>query len=245
MAENLEALAEAGIDVLSWDDDSYPANLLTVSDAPPLLFVRGALLPADSNAVAIVGTREPSAASAALADKLGCELAQRGLTIVSGLALGIDTAAHTGALEAQRGRTLAVLGSGINAIFPRENIELAEHIAQRGALLSELRPNTPASGPSLMARDRIVSGLSRAVIIIEAQERSGTMDTARRAQAQSRLLIAVPGSPGSDVLLRQGALRLDPQTLDLDTLAERMRAHPVGEDAPQQTEPPPQPQSLF
>lgn len=233
MAARLEALSDAGIDVLTWDDDDYPANLRAAADAPPLLFVQGALLARDKDAVAIVGSREATPQALALAERLGYEMAQRGLVVVSGLALGIDTAAHRGALAARRGRTLAVLGSGLSAVFPPANAELAGEIALRGAVLSELSPMTPASGPSLMARDRIVSGLSRAVIIVEAQVRSGTMDTARRAQAQDRLLIAVAGSEGCDLLLRQGAVRLD-AAADLDDLAERVRAHPVGDDAPRQ-----------
>jgi DNA processing protein len=235
MASNVEALADAGIDLLTWDDDDYPPNLRTVSDAPPLLYVSGALLAGDADAVAIVGTREPSAAAEALAERLGREMAERGLTVVSGLALGIDTAAHRGALQARRGRTLAVLGGGLRAIFPPNNRDLAEAISERGAVLSELRPTTPATGPSLMARDRIVSGLSRAVIVVEANERSGTMDTARRARSQARLLIAVPGSPGARLLLEQGALRLAPENTDLDDLARRIRAHELGDaDAPEQ-----------
>jgi DNA processing protein len=234
MSETLEALTEAGIDVLTWGDDDYPANLRSVNDGPPLLFVRGTVLSADTNAVAIVGSREPSAQSEELAERLACELAERGLTIVSGLALGIDAAAHRGALRLRRGRTLGVLGSGLAKMFPPNNAELAEQIVERGAVLTELRPNVPATGPSLMARDRIVSGLSRAVIVVEAQAQSGSMDTARRARAQERLLIAVPGSPGCDLLLLNGAVRLDRCSIDLDALAGRIRAYPVGGDESQQ-----------
>lgn len=233
MGAQLEALADAGIDVLTWDDDAYPANLRAVNDAPPVLFVRGALVPSDEVAVAIVGSREATPPSLALAERLGCELAGRGLTVVSGLALGIDAAAHRGALAARRGRTLAVLGSGLAAIFPPAHVQLAEEIAERGALLSELRPRTPATGPSLMARDRIVSGLSRAVIVVEARAQSGSMDTARRAEAQKRLLVAAPGSDGCDALLRQGAVPLAADA-DLDELAQRVRSYAVGDDAAQQ-----------
>jgi DNA processing protein len=230
----LDSLSDEGIDVLTWEDESYPANLRQVNDAPPLLFMCGRLRKGDSAAVAIVGTREPTPRSASLAEQLGFELASRGLTVVSGLALGIDAAGHRGALRAEDGRTLAVLGSGLRSIFPRENMSLAEQVSLHGALLSELRPNTSASGPALMARDRIVSGLSRAVIVVEAGERSGTMDTARRARSQDRLLIAVPGSPGANLLLAGGAERLDPDTLDLDAFAQRIRESPVGGDTPQQ-----------
>lgn len=232
--DELAALDDEGIDVLTWDDAAYPANLRLVKDGPPLLYVYGRLLKQDGEAAAIVGTRQPSARAAVLAEQLAFELASRGLTIVSGLALGIDTAGHRGALRAEDGRTLAVPGSGLRSIFPRENVPLAEQVARHGALLSELRPNTPASGPALMARDRIVSGLSRAVIVVEAGEHSGTMDTARRARAQERLLIAVPGSPGTDLLLASGALRLAPGSIDMDELAAHIRAYPLPGDEPQQ-----------
>ncbi len=232
----LESLADEGMDVLTWDDDDYPPNLRPVNDAPPLLFMRGALLPSDTAAVAIVGSRDATPQSIAVTESLACALAGRGLTVVSGLALGIDAAAHRGALAAEDGRTIAVLGSGLHAIFPREHIALAEEIVERGAVMSELRPNAPASGPSLMARDRIVSGLSRAVIVVEARERSGTMDTVKRARAQRRLLLAVPGTPGTQVMLGQGAERLDPQSVDLDDLAQRIRAYPIeGEDSARQS----------
>jgi DNA processing protein len=228
--ESLEAelasLDEEGVEVVTWDDE-YPENLRGVNDAPPVLFVHGELLPRDEEAVAIVGTRQATSEAAELAQTLARGLAERGLTIVSGLALGIDTAAHQGALEAEGGRTLAVLGSGLRNIHPRENLALAEVITQRGALVSEVRPDTPPSGPSLMARDRITSGLARAVIVVEAQERSGSLDTASRARRQGRWLLAVPGSPGTDALIAQGAGRLDPVALDFDTLGDRIRARAV------------------
>jgi DNA processing protein len=124
----LASLADEGLQVVTWDDEDYPANLRLVHDAPPVLFVRGELRPADAQAVAIVGTRHPTPQGVAVAEKLARELAERGLTVVSGLALGIDTAAHRGALRAVGGRTLAVPGSGLRAIHPRENIALAEAI---------------------------------------------------------------------------------------------------------------------
>jgi hypothetical protein len=124
-------------------------------------------------------------------------------------------------------RRLAVLGSGLRNIHPRENLALAEVITQRGALVSEVRPDTPPSGPSLMARDRITSGLARAVIVVEAQERSGSLDTASRARRQGRWLLAVPGSPGTDALIAQGAGRLNPAALDFDALGDRIRARAV------------------
>ena len=231
----LVALAQAGMHIVTWDDIGYPANLRLASDAPPLLFVRGELRPADDQAVAIVGTRQPSDAATLTAETLARELAGHGLTVVSGLAQGIDTAAHRGALQATHGRTLAVLGSGLQRIHPRENTALAETIASRGALLSEFRPDTPVRGPNLMARDRILSGLSRAVIVVEASENSGSLDTAAKAQRQNRPVFAVPGSPGTDALLAAGAQRLDLQTIDWDEFSEQLGAgRASGEEIPTQ-----------
>ena len=220
----LTSMDDEGVSVLTWDDDDYPANLRRASDSPPLLFVRGGLSAADENAVAIVGTREAATPSAALAETLARGLAERGLTVVSGLALGIDTAAHLGALQAEGGRTLAVLGSGLRVIHPRENASLAEDIVNHGALLSEFHPGTPPSGPNLMARDRVVSGLSQAVIVVEAGLKSGSMDTAAKARHQGRLVFAVPGSPGTDELISSGAIALDPEALDFDDLISQLTA---------------------
>jgi DNA processing protein len=163
----LTSLADEGLQVITWDDAIYPVNLKQVQDAPPLLFMRGELQERDAQAVAIVGTRQPTSQADRLAEMLARELAARGLTIVSGLAVGIDTAAHRGALQAKNGRTLAVLGSGLRAIHPHQNISLAEEIVQHGALFSELAPNTRVRGANLMARDRIISGLSLAVIVVQ------------------------------------------------------------------------------
>ena len=125
-----------------------------------------------------------------------------------------------------------MLGSGIRFIHPRENVPLAEEIAERGALISELHPMTPPKGRGLMARDRIISGLSRAVIVVEAAEKSGSLDTARKATRQGRLLLAVPGSPGTDALIRAGAESLDPDAVDMDVLAQRIRAYELDEGGP-------------
>lgn len=234
----LAALVQAGITLLTWEDADYPASLHGLSDPPPVLFVRGKLRPQDERAVAIVGSRRADDRGLALAKRLGKALAARGLTVVSGLALGIDTAAHKGALEAPGGRTLAVLGSGLGVIHPRENRALAERIVARGALLSELRPEAPPRGPYLMARDRIIAALGRATIVVEAEEGSGSLDTARRARRLGRPVLACPGSPGTDALLRAGAERLDPEAMDLDALARRLQSPP-------EPPPPPRQQRLF
>jgi DNA processing protein len=220
----LISLSDEGIDVLTWDDDHFPKWLRSLNDAPVVLFVRGALLPADERAVAIVGTRQPNHYATELANTLARELSERGLTVVSGLAAGIDTVAHRGALAYRKGRTLAVLGSGIRVIHPRSNIELAEQIVVRGALISELHPDSPPRGPQLMARDRIISGLSKAIIVVEAGERSGSLDTAARAKKQSRPVFAVPGSKGTDILLNEGCQRIDPDNVEFDILAEEITA---------------------
>jgi DNA processing protein len=222
LAVELVGLNQQGLQVVTWEDAAYPANLRSIADAPPVLFVRGSLSSDNTRAVAMVGTRQPSPEKEALARDLARELAQRGLTIVSGLALGIDTAAHQGALQAETGCTLAVPGSGLQALHPPENIPLAETIARRGALLSELRPDTAVRGSVLMARNRILGGLSRAVIVVEAGQHSGSLDTARKAHRQGRPLFAVSGSPGTHVLLALGAERLDPGAQSLRTLCERV-----------------------
>jgi DNA processing protein len=218
----IDDLSGDGIQVVTWEDDEYPANLRLADDAPPLLFMLGELSDADENAIAIIGTREPSAQSAEFATDLARELAARGVTIVSGLAAGIDTAAHQGALQADGGRTLAVLGSGVRVIHPRENRNLAEAVVGHGVLMSEFQPNTPPSGPNLMMRDRVISGLSKAVIVVEAGVRSGSMDTAIRARKQGRIVFAVPGSPGTDDLILSGAEVIDPANADVDQIIARL-----------------------
>lgn len=231
LESELLSLNDEGIDLLTWDDARFPALLRPLPDAPMVLFMRGALKRSDDNAVAIVGTREPTRGAVELAQTIGRELAARDLTIVSGLALGIDTAGHQGAIET--GRTLAVLGSGIRFIHPKENFELAEQIIGCGAILSELHPNTPPKGQNLMARDRIISGLSRAVIVIEAGEKSGSLDTAAKAKKQGRIVYAVPGSAGTDLLIANGARRIGPAALEFDRLADEISQSTIDVDPPQ------------
>ncbi len=225
--EEIYTLAEDEIDLLTWDDARFPKQLRELKDAPIILFVRGAIKKSDENAVAIVGTRAASEGAIEIASTLARELALRGLCVVSGLALGIDTAAHVGALDAEDGRTIAVLGSGIRMIHPRENVELAARIASHGALISELMPNAPPRGPQLMARDRLISGLSRAVIVVEASSKSGSMDTAERARKQRRLVYAIPGSEGTEGLLKGGARRLEVESVDFDVLADEIYTYEI------------------
>ncbi|GAB4473807.1 MAG: hypothetical protein Kow00124_13140 [Anaerolineae bacterium] len=219
----IAAAAREGIQIVTWEDAGYPSLLLHSSDAPPVLYVRGALSPADSRAVAVVGTRSPGPDSADLAHQIAYELAARGWTIVSGLAIGIDTAAHQGALRAG-GRTLAVLGSGLRAIYPQRNVPLAEAIMGSGALLAEVHPDAPITPQTLVARNRITSGLSRAVIVVQSEKDSGSLATARRAWQQGRRVYAVLGSEGSglDDLVRQGAMPLQPDQIDWDALSKEI-----------------------
>jgi DNA processing protein len=224
MEDELVSLGDEGIQVVTWDDDTYPANLRSIPDSPPLLFVRGELRPEDDLAVAVVGTRQPSATGEEIARRLALDLASRGIAVVSGLAQGIDTCAHLGSLESEGGRTIAVLGSGLRNVTPVENRALADRVGERGAVLSEVRPDVAPRGTTLMARDRIISGLSRAVIVVEAAERSGSVDTAVRALRQKRRLLAIPGSPGTRFLIEQGAEALEADG-NLDALCEWVRAH--------------------
>ncbi|MHB8629849.1 MAG: DNA-processing protein DprA [Aggregatilineales bacterium] len=204
--DELTQAARDGIKTVTWREAAYPGPLHDLDDAPLAVFCRGEWLESDWQAVAIVGTREPSAESLTIAEGLAVGFAARGWTVVSGLARGIDAAAHTSALAAG-GRTLAVLGSGITptAIYPPEHQELAEQAIACGAVLCECHPAAQPSASALTIRNRIISGLSRAVIIIEAGATSGALHAARWARRQNRPLFAVPnGSAGNSMLLNDG-----------------------------------------
>ncbi|MCC6483551.1 MAG: DNA-protecting protein DprA [Armatimonadetes bacterium] len=233
LERQMDALADNNVSLLTLDeaDERYPPNLRACADAPGILYCAGDLLESDSVAVAVVGTREPSAQSERTAFELASELAERGVTVVSGLARGIDTAAHRGAMSADSGRTIGVIGSGLKRIHPRENASFAREMAERGAVLSELAPDIPPQGMHLMARDRIISGLSRAVVVVEAVEGSGSLDTAARAKKQGRPVYAVPGSAGCDALLRRGSAEIcEPKPDFLDKLTEVAATPPAEKD---------------
>ena len=199
-----------GIVSIPWNDAAYPSALATIVDPPAVLWTRGRLAPLDAMAVAIVGSRAASAYGLSVAGQLAADLAARGVVIVSGLARGVDSAAHRGALAAG-GLTVAVLGSGVDVIYPREHAALAAEIAERGAVISELVPGTPPTPFFFPLRNRIISGLSRAVVVVEANEKSGSLITARCALDQGRDVLAVPGNVltgrnrGAHALLRDGA----------------------------------------
>jgi DNA processing protein len=198
-----------GIGVVPWSDPRYPAALATIVDPPPVLWVRGNIDVLNTPAVAIVGSRAGSPYALAVAERLATDLASRGVVIVSGLARGVDTAAHRGALAS--GATVAVLGSGADVLYPPEHAPLAREIERDGAVVSELVPGTPPQRWTFPLRNRIISGLSRAVVVIEAGERSGSLITARWALEQGREVLAVPGNVlsgrnrGAHGLLRDGA----------------------------------------
>ncbi len=201
---------EANIAIVAETDERYPRPLTEIPDPPGILFVKGRLLKQDALAVAIVGTRHATAYGLKQAERLAAGLARAGITIVSGLARGIDTAAHRSALNAG-GRTLAVLGSGILNVYPHENASLADEIVERGALISESPPRMPPLSGMFPQRNRLITGLSLGVVIVEAAQRSGALISARHAVEQGREVFAVPGrvdsrtSQGCHRLLRDGA----------------------------------------
>lgn len=210
VAEELEVCAAHQIRVLLETDPEYPARLKTIPDPPGALFVRGTLQPADALAVAIVGTRHATQYGLQTAERLAYGLSQAGYTIVSGLARGVDAAAHRGALAA-RGRTLAVLGSGILNLYPPEHAELAEQVQAQGAVISEAPPRMPAQSGMFPQRNRVITGLCLGTIVVEAADRSGALVSALHALEQGREVFAVPGrvdsrmSRGCHQLLRDGA----------------------------------------
>jgi DNA processing protein len=195
---------------LTWDSPEYPAALRNIADPPPVLYVRGQLLPRDEWALAVVGTRRATVYGREVTRSLVRGLAASGVTIVSGLAHGIDTHAHQVALDAG-GRTLAVLGSGIDVIYPAENRQLAELIAHSGAILSEYPLGAQPESGNFPRRNRIISGLSLGVLVVEGARSSGAMITADYASEQGREIFAVPGnilgpnSAGPNYLIQQGA----------------------------------------
>lgn len=200
----------AGLTVIVWGDPEYPVRLREIPSAPPVIYLRGALLPEDGAAVAVVGARHATAYGEGMAQELAQELARRGLTVISGLARGIDAAAHRGAIEGG-GRTIAVLGSGLDRVYPPEHEALSRQVAAAGALCSEFPLGTAPLRPHFPRRNRIISGLSLGVIVVEAGPGSGALITADHALEQGREVFAVPGrvharySEGCNRLIKAGA----------------------------------------
>ncbi len=232
-----EFIQAQGIKVITWEDDSYPRYLKEIDQPPPVLYLRGDLHTEDEWAVSIVGTRRVTAYGRQVTEEVAAALARSGVTIVSGLARGVDAIAHQAALNAG-GRTLAVLGSGVDRIYPPEHRRLAEQVIANGALLSDYAPGTAPDAVNFPPRNRIISGLSRAVVVVEAGERSGALITAEFAVEQGREVFAVPGninapqSKGTNYLIQQGARPLlEPkdilETLDLTLINEHRAARTV------------------
>ncbi|NLI83094.1 MAG: DNA-protecting protein DprA [Deltaproteobacteria bacterium] len=205
-----QALREQSIFLVCLNDPDYPANLAAIPDPPAVLFVRGSIQPRDLVSIAVVGSRAASPMGMAFTEKLCAELAGYGVTVVSGFAVGIDSAAHRGTLRG-KGRTLAVLGCGLDVEYPRGSNRLKETIAESGAVMTEFPLGTPPAPGHFPMRNRIISGLSLGVVIVEAAQRSGSLITARLALEQGREVFAVPGtaghhrSVGPHRLLREGA----------------------------------------
>ncbi|MGC9399818.1 MAG: DNA-processing protein DprA [Anaerolineae bacterium] len=226
-----------GVHVLTWESADYPKLLQQIPDPPPVLYVKGELTPADEWAVAMVGTRKATAYGKEVARQLSDELARNHVTVVSGLARGIDGVAHRAALEAG-GRTIAVLGCGVDRVYPPEHRKLAREIITNGALISDYPLGTRPEGKNFPPRNRIISGLSQGVVVVEAGLRSGALITADFAADQGRDVFAVPGnifspaSQGCNRLLREGASVVTEgrdilEVLHFDHLAEKQVARVV------------------
>ncbi len=208
--KELSLIKEIGGRIVTLGDDSYPRRLRDIYDPPALLYVRGELKKEDELAVSIVGSRRTSPYGRWITERMGQELAQNGVTVVSGMARGIDSVAHLGAI-AGGGRTVAVLGCGVDVVYPPENRNLMAKIIDHGAVISEFSMSSPPEGGHFPKRNRIISGLSRGVVVVQANEKSGSLITAGYALEQGREVFAVPGnvgaegSRGTNRLIREGA----------------------------------------
>lgn len=202
VADDLAAWQDASVRALDWNHPDYPARLRDLVDAPPTVFVRGVWPVIRRRAVAIVGTRRPTSAAAALARRLSDALARSGVTVISGLAFGIDANAHAAAIDSPAGMTVAVLGSGVLNVYPEQNHALAERVERRGALLCEVRPDAQVNVAALVARNRIISGLCDAVVIVQTDADGGALHAARFAQTQGRKVYAIDDPLGDPVACR-------------------------------------------
>ena len=232
-----EKIEKQGIKILTWQDESYPQRLKEIDQPPPVLYIRGEYLPDDLFAVAIVGTRRVTPYGRQITEELSAFLAANGITVISGLARGVDAIAHQSTLKAG-GRSIGVLGSGVDKIYPPEHRGLAEQMIKHGAIISDYAPGTPPDASNFPPRNRIISGLSLAVVVIEAGETSGALITAEFAAEQGREIFAVPGSilapqsKGTNKLIQNGALPLLSvndlmQALDLTRVGEHKAARKI------------------
>lgn len=238
-AVNLEInkIKQKGVRIVTRNDSEYPMNLTHVHDPPPFLYVRGGFIPADRVAIAIVGSRAASTYGRTMAKELARGLAERGVTIVSGLARGVDAEAHRTTLVAG-GRTIAVLGSGIDVIYPSEHRGLAEDITKSGAVVSEFSLGTKPEAMHFPYRNRVISGLTLGTVVVEATEKSGSLITARCAVEQNREVFAVPGNVttgrnrGPHRLIKEGAKLVENVDDILSEIAPTLVAPPPTSASP-------------
>lgn len=208
--EELQRLKKIGARLITIFDSSYPTDLKQIHDPPPLLYIKGNDLPLKKTMIAVVGSRNPSHYGLKVTEEICQGLAMLDISIVSGMAKGIDAAAHWGCLR-RKGFTVAVLGSGIDVIYPSSNVKLYNHIMENGSVITEFPLGTPPEGRNFPIRNRIISGLSKGVVVVEASRRSGSLITASLALEQGREVFAVPGSiesfksTGTHFLIKQGA----------------------------------------
>ena len=232
--KELRLIKKHGVEIISFLDERYPENLKNIYDPPIVLYVKGDILAQDRASIAIVGSRLASFYGLNTAERLAFELASRGLTIISGLARGIDSSAHKGALKA-KGRTLAVLGSGIANIYPEEHAPLADKISGSGALISEFAMTMPPEKKNFPCRNRIISGLSLGVVVVEAAQKSGALITSDIAMEQGRDVFAVPGkvdsvtSKGTNSLIKQGAKLAETADDIMEELNLQVTSSPKGD----------------
>jgi len=210
-AKELAQVQSSGCRLLTWDEPEYPARLREIYDPPPLLYVRGNIELLNRHVISIVGARRPTPYGNQMAERLSKDLASRGLVISSGLARGIDASAHRGALSAVNGATIGVLGCGIDVVYPKENKKIFQEIEQRGAIISEFAMGTFPAPQNFPIRNRIIAGMALGVVVVEGEQYSGSLITARLAMEFGREVFGVPGNAtqpssfGPNHLIKQGA----------------------------------------
>jgi DNA processing protein len=230
LGRQVELIEKHGVRVISFREPGYPKALLETQEPPPLLFVRGRILPEDEMAVAVIGSRGPTVYGKQVAERFGEGLSQRGVTVVSGMARGIDACAHRGALKAG-GRTIAVLGCGVDRVYPPEHRKLMDEIIAHGAVVSEFPMGAEPEAGHFPARNRIIAGLARGVVVVEAREDSGVFSTVNWAAEQGKDVFAVPGpitsqvSKGPNRLIKQGASLVE----SVEEVLEALKIAPSGE----------------
>src|SRR6202166_4315007 len=207
----LAQVRRLGCRLLNWDEPEYPQRLLEIYDPPPLLYVRGDVSALNRHSISMVGTRRPTPYGNQVAERLGRHLAERGLTIVSGMARGIDSSAHHGACQASHGATVGVLGTGVDVIYPKENRKLFAEVEKRGALISEFPLGSHPAPENFPIRNRIVAGMSLGVVVVQGAQYSGSLITARLGMEFGREVYGIPGNITADIsfapnqLIKQGA----------------------------------------